>query len=448
MVFICKGAIFLRKSVSMIVGLCLCWAMVLGGSTAWAASGNVVRLQQGMGPSTQERNFDSLQEALDHVAYHYARITLLDSIQESVNYTGIYSLTLDLNGNMLTGKGDTALTHAGYGVMTLKSSVLGGGIQGARQGILSNSKRGLTIQSGIYRAIGPDGVAIVNNTGKLSIQEYGGTIWVEGGVAIRDYSDQALQLDGGQLVGTQTGFAVEKLAGSLALDGGTQIQGTLGGLLLRTGPTESAVDKGEKSILYMEGASFQAMQPGGVAMAIYAAPGWPVELSGNGRLTGETALRLDGGTMTILEGAQVQLDGKVVGGDGLLLQGGRYREAPKEEWLFPGLYATRDTEGWYILGTTPPADQDDQDIISPNGPEDGRQAGNSPAMDIEQAALTIPIPQGEGEPVDRQLFLPKTGQGGSWALPALLAAGSLSGLMAGGGVRPKRQEYRKSGRDH
>lgn len=219
MVFICKGAIFLRKSVSMIVGLCLCWAMVLGGSTAWAASGNVVRLQQGMGPSTQERNFDSLQEALDHVAYHYARITLLDSIQESVNYTGIYSLTLDLNGNMLTGKGDTALTHAGYGVMTLKSSVLGGGIQGARQGILSNSKRGLTIQSGIYRAIGPDGVAIVNNTGKLSIQEYGGTIRVEGGVAIRDYSDQALQLDGGQLVGTQTGFAVEKLAGSLALDG-------------------------------------------------------------------------------------------------------------------------------------------------------------------------------------------------------------------------------------
>lgn len=432
----------------MIVGLCLCWAMVLGGSTAWAASGNVVRLQQGMGPSTQERNFDSLQEALDHVAYHYARITLLDSIQESVNYTGIYSLTLDLNGNMLTGKGDTALTHAGYGVMTLKSSVLGGGIQGARQGILSNSKRGLTIQSGIYRAIGPDGVAIVNNTGKLSIQEYGGTIRVEGGVAIRDYSDQALQLDGAQLVGTQTGFAVEKLAGSLALDGGTQLQGTLGGLLLRTGPTESAVDKGEKSILYMEGASFQAMQPGGVAMAIYAAPGWPVELSGNGRLTGETALRLDGGTMTILEGAQVQLDGKVVGGDGLLLQGGRYREAPKEEWLFPGLYATRDTEGWYILGTTPPADQDDQDIISPNGPEDGRQAGNSPAMDIEQAALTIPIPQGEGEPVDRQLFLPKTGQGGSWALPALLAAGSLSGLMAGGGVRPKRQEYRKSGRDH
>ena len=432
----------------MIVGLCLCWAMVLGGSTAWAASGNVVRLQQGMGPSTQERNFDSLQEALDHVAYHYARITLLDSIQESVNYTGIYSLTLDLNGNMLTGKGDTALTHAGYGVMTLKSSVLGGGIQGARQGILSNSKRGLTIQSGIYRAIGPDGVAIVNNTGKLSIEEYGGTIRVEGGVAIRDYSDQALQLDGGQLVGTQTGFAVEKLAGSLALDGGTQLQGTLGGLLLRTGPTESAVDKGEKSILYMEGASFQAMQPGGVAMAIYAAPGWPVELSGNGRLTGETALRLDGGTMTILEGAQVQLDGKVVGGDGLLLQGGRYREAPKEEWLFPGLYATRDTEGWYILGTTPPADQDDQDIISPNGLDDGQQPGNSMAIDAGQAVPSIPIPQGEGEPVDRQLFLPKTGQGGSWALPALLAAGSLSGLMAGGGVRPKRQEYRKSGRDH
>ena len=432
----------------MIVGLCLCWAMVLGGSTAWAASGNVVRLQQGMGPSTQERNFDSLQEALDHVAYHYARITLLDSIQESVNYTGIYSLTLDLNGNMLTGKGDTALTHAGYGVMTLKSSVLGGGIQGARQGSLSNSKRGLTIQSGIYRAIGPDGVAIVNNTGKLSIEEYGGTIRVEGGVAIRDYSDQALQLDGGQLVGTQTGFAVEKLAGSLALDGGTQLQGTLGGLLLRTGPTESAVDKGEKSILYMEGASFQAMQPGGVAMAIYAAPGWPVELSGNGRLTGETALRLDGGTMTILEGAQVQLDGKVVGGDGLLLQGGRYREAPKEEWLFPGLYATRDTEGWYILGTTPPADQDDQDIISPNGLDDGQQPGNSMAIDAGQAVPSIPIPQGEGEPVDRQLFLPKTGQGGSWALPALLAAGSLSGLMAGGGVRPKRQEYRKSGRDH
>ncbi len=190
------------------------------------------------------------------------------------------------------------------------------------------------------------------------------------------------------------------------------------------------------------------MEPAGVAMAIYAAPGWQVELCGNGTLTGDTALKLDGGTLTILEGAQVRLDGKVVGGDGLLLQGGRYREAPKEEWLFPGLYATRDTEGWYILGTTPPADQDDQDIISPNGPEDGRQAGNSPAMDIEQAALTIPIPQGEGEPVDRQLFLPKTGQGGSWALPALLAAGSLSGLMAGGGVRPKRQEYRKSGRDH
>lgn len=433
----------MRKSVSMIVGLCLCWAMVLGGSTAWAASGNVVRLQQGMGPSTQERNFDSLQEALDHVAYHYARITLLDSIQESVNYTGIYSLTLDLNGNMLTGKGDTALTHAGYGVMTLKSSVLGGGIQGARQGILSNSKRGLTIQSGIYRAIGPDGVAIVNNTGKLSIQEYGGTIRVEGGVAIRDYSDQALQLDGGQLVGTQTGFAVEKLAGSLALDGGTQLQGTLGGLLLRTGPTESAVDKGEKSILYMEGASFQAMQPGGVAMAIYAAPGWPVELSGNGRLTGETALRLDGGTMTILEGAQVQLDGKVVGGDGLLLQGGRYREAPKEEWLFPGLYATRDTEGWYVLGTTPPVY-----VIRPNGLDDGQQPGNSMAIDAGQAVPSIPIPQGEGEPVDRQLFLPKTGQGSAWVLPALLGAGSLSGLMAGGGVRPKRQEYRKSGRDH
>ena len=438
----------MRKGVSITVGLCVCWLIVLAGSNARAINGKAVRLQQGMGPQAQETYYATLQEALDQVANNFAQITLQESLQESVEYRGMYSITLDLNGHMLTGTEDTALTHTGYGVMTLKSSVLGGGIQGARQGILSNSKRGLTIQSGIYRAIGPDGVAIVNNTGKLSIQEYGGTIRVEGGVAIRDYSDQALQLDGGQLVGTQTGFAVEKLAGSLALDGGTQIQGTLGGLLLRTGPTESAVDKGEKSILYMEGASFQAMQPGGVAMAIYAAPGWPVELSGNGRLTGETALRLDGGTMTILEGAQVQLDGKVVGGDGLLLQGGRYREAPKEEWLFPGLYATRDTEGWYILGTTPPADQDDQDIISPNGPEDGRQAGNSPAMDIEQAALTIPIPQGEGEPVDRQLFLPKTGQGGSWALPALLAAGSLSGLMAGGGVRPKRQEYRKSGRDH
>ena len=438
----------MRKGVSITVGLCVCWLIVLAGSNARAINGKAVRLQQGMGPQAQETYYATLQEALDQVANNFAQITLQESLQESVEYRGMYSITLDLNGHMLTGTEDTALTHTGYGVMTLKSSVLGGGIQGARQGILSNSKRGLTIQSGIYRAIGPDGVAIVNNTGKLSIQEYGGTIWVEGGVAIRDYSDQALQLDGGQLVGTQTGFAVEKLAGSLALDGGTQIQGTLGGLLLRTGPTESAVDKGEKSILYMEGASFQAMQPGGVAMAIYAAPGWPVELSGNGRLTGETALRLDGGTMTILEGAQVQLDGKVVGGDGLLLQGGRYREAPKEEWLFPGLYATRDTEGWYILGTTPPADQDDQDIISPNGPEDGRQAGNSPAMDIEQAALTIPIPQGEGEPVDRQLFLPKTGQGGSWALPALLAAGSLSGLMAGGGVRPKRQEYRKSGKDH
>lgn len=438
----------MRKGVSITVGLCVCWLIVLAGSNARAINGKAVRLQQGMGPQAQETYYATLQEALDQVANNFAQITLQESLQESVEYRGMYSITLDLNGHMLTGTEDTALIHAGYGVMTLKSSVLGGGIQGARQGILSNSKRGLTIQSGIYRAIGPDGVAIVNNTGKLSIQEYGGTIRVEGGVAIRDYSDQALQLDGGQLVGTQTGFAVEKLAGSLALDGGTQLQGTLGGLLLRTGPTESAADKGEKSILYMEGASFQAMQPGGVAMAIYAAPGWPVELSGNGRLTGETALRLDGGTMTILEGAQVQLDGKVVGGDGLLLQGGRYREAPKEEWLFPGLYATRDTEGWYILGTTPPADQDDQDIISPNGPEDGRQAGNSPAMDIEQAALTIPIPQGEGEPVDRQLFLPKTGQGSAWVLPALLGAGSLAGLAAGGERSRRRQEYRKSGKDH
>lgn len=438
----------MRKGVSITVGLCVCWLIVLAGSNARAINGKAVRLQQGMGPQAQETYYATLQEALDQVANNFAQITLQESLQESVEYRGMYSITLDLNGHMLTGTEDTALTHTGYGAMTLKSGVAGGGIQGTKQGILVNSQRGLTIQSGIYQALGPGGVAIVNETGKVSIQEYGGKIQVEGAVALRDHSDQVLELDGGQLIGRDAGFAVEKLAGSLAMDGDIQIQGKLGGLLLHTGPTGQEVAPGEKSVLYLEDAAVQAMEPAGVAIEIYAAPGWEVELCGDGTLTGDTALKLDGGTLTILEGAQVRLDGKVVGGDGLLLQGGRYREAPKEEWLSPGLYATRDTDGWYVLGTTPPADQDDQDIISPNGLDDGQQPGNSMAIDAGQAVPSIPIPQGEGEPVDRQLFLPKTGQGGSWALPALLAAGSLSGLMAGGGVRPKRQEYRKSGRDH
>ena len=399
----------MRKGVSITVGLCVCWLIVLAGSNARAINGKAVRLQQGMGPQAQETYYATLQEALDQVANNFAQITLQESLQESVEYRGMYSITLDLNGHMLTGTEDTALTHTGYGAMTLKSGVAGGGIQGTKQGILVNSQRGLTIQSGIY---------------------------------------QVLELDGGQLIGRDAGFAVEKLAGSLAMDGDIQIQGKLGGLLLHTGPTGQEVAPGEKSVLYLEDAAVQAMEPAGVAIEIYAAPGWEVELCGDGTLTGDTALKLDGGTLTILEGAQVRLDGKVVGGDGLLLQGGRYREAPKEEWLSPGLYATRDTDGWYVLGTTPPVYQGDQDVIRPNGLDDGQQPGNSMAIDAGQAVPSIPIPQGEGEPVDRQLFLPKTGQGGSWALPALLGAGSLAGLAAGGERSRRRQEYRKSGRDH
>ena len=50
-----------------------------------------------------------------------------------------------------------------------------------------------------------------------------------------------LELDGGQLIGRDAGFAVEKLAGSLAMDGDIQIQGKLGGLLLHTGTTGQEV---------------------------------------------------------------------------------------------------------------------------------------------------------------------------------------------------------------
>ena len=163
----------MRKIVCISMELCLCFALLLG-NTVRAIDGKAVRLQQGMGSQAREAYYASLQEALDQVAYRFAQITLLEPVQESVNYRGMYSLTLDLNGNILTGTGDTALTHTGAGALTLKSSKPGGEIQGTMQGILVQSQRGLTIQSGEYRATDPNGTAIVNKTGKISIQEYGG----------------------------------------------------------------------------------------------------------------------------------------------------------------------------------------------------------------------------------------------------------------------------------
>ena len=437
----------MRKIVCISMELCLCFALLLG-NTVRAIDGKAVRLQQGMGSQAREAYYASLQEALDQVAYRFAQITLLEPVQESVNYRGMYSLTLDLNGNVLTGTGDTALTHTGAGALTLKSSKPGGGIQGTMQGSLVQSQRGLTIQSGEYRATDPNGTAIVNETGKISIQEYGGEIWIQGGTALRDDSDQALELDGGRLIGTAMGFAVEKLAGSLTLDGKTQIQGKLGGLYLRTGAYGQEIGPGEKSFLHLEGASIQATLPGGVALRIHAAPEWDVELDGEGGIAGDTALRLESGALTITAGAQAQLDGKVEGGAGLLLEGGRYREEPAAEWIAQGLYVAADADGWYTLGSTPPSIPELPDTGSNAPVIPGQQPGDSEAAGIGQDVPSIPIPQGEGENEGWALSLPKTGQPGSWILPALLAAGSLAGLLARGAAGPKPQGYRKSGKGH
>lgn len=439
----------MRKRLFVMMGLCVCWAIMLANNRAWAIEAKPVLLQQGMGPLTQQSYYDTLQEAFDHIAYNYAQITLLDSVEESVIYTGMYSVTLDLNGKILKGKGDTALSHTGFGALILESGVSGGGIEGAQQAILVRSQRGLTIHSGEYWATQPDGVAIVNESGMVSIQEYGGTIWIQGSVAIRDDSEQTLELDGGQLIGTGAGFAVEKLAGSLSLDGDTQIQGKMGGLLLCTGPKAGEIEPGEKSRLYLKGALLNAAQPGGIALAVNASPGWDVEMAGVGTLAADTALALEGGVFIISDGAQIQLDGGLEGGPGLLLQGGQYREAPEKEWIGAGLYATVDAAGWYTLGTTPPEKDDQQDgNKTPGGFWQQAGAGAPEAIDAGLAVPIIPIPQGEGEAAGMLLLLPKTGQHKSWMLPVLLVAGSLAGLFAKGRPGAGLQESRKSGKGH
>ena len=441
----------MRKLISIVMGLCLCCILVLLDDVAGAMGEKVVRLQQGMGALAKESYYDTLQEAFDQVAYNHAQITLLYSVQESVDYTGGYSVTLDLNGNVLTGKGETALIHEGFGVLTLKSGVPGGRIEGTKQGILVKSQRGIVIQSGEYWALAPDGIAIVNENGKVTIQEKDGTVWIQGGMALLDRSDQVLELDGGHLIGTAMGFAMEKLGGSLVLDGGTQIQGEMGGLLLRTGTNKPDLGVGEKSTLHLDGTMLQAVQPEGVALAVYAAPGWDVAVDGDGIIAGDTALRLEGGTLTVLEGTQAQLDGKVAGGPGLLLQGGWYKEAPKTEWVAQGLYPTVNADGWYILGTTPPTGKDSQDqntgTVTPESPADTDQQGG---LDRIEAGQPMPaMLQEEGDETDILfLFLPKTGQRETWLLPALLAAGSLTGLLVRDARKPGQQEYRKSGKDH
>ena len=77
-----KGAIHLRKLISIVMGLCLCCILVLLDDVAGAMGEKVVRLQQGMGALAKESYYDTLQEAFDQVAYNHAQITL-DVLREN-----------------------------------------------------------------------------------------------------------------------------------------------------------------------------------------------------------------------------------------------------------------------------------------------------------------------------------------------------------------------------
>ena len=322
-----------------------------------AALEKSVQLVQREGSKQVTTHYSSLQEALQAVRKSGAKITLLNDVEESVEYSGNYSLTLDFGGHYILGQAGPGLTHTGRGSLTLTGS---GGIIGKTCGLYAAGDRGIVLQGGTYKATEAGGIAIHNPASQLTIS---GAVEAEGEVALLDSSIRELLIYAGIFQGTGEDFALQRTMGSLWLEGDVRIQGKNGGLLLQAGPSEGSLAAAQSSRINL-GAGGSITAPAGAALKVSAAPGWDVTLAGAGKLQGDSALQLLSGALAIPPEATLFLSGKVSGGEGLSLQGGTYDQMPAQG-IAGGLYAVKSPAGAYTLQEEPPQSDTAPESLTP-----------------------------------------------------------------------------------
>ncbi len=168
--------------------------------------------------------YATLQAAVD--AATGGAIQLQQDVTESLNIssTNTYSISLDLNGRILSGGSAMVIRHYGKGTLTITDSGIGGKVTSANSSTIYLNGGSLVIAGGTVENTAPDNYYVartIENYSTGSVSVLGGTIMNShtGGVVIDNRSTGNVNISGGTL-NSRYRTIVNGSTGSVNVSGG------------------------------------------------------------------------------------------------------------------------------------------------------------------------------------------------------------------------------------